>query len=915
MEPIQLIIAGLGAGAIYALAALGIIVSYRVSGVVNFAQGAIAMAGAYVSWDLNVHAGMPTAVAFVLALAFSALLGLLTHLILRFMPNAAPLQKLIATLGVLIILQSIAELRYGSNTETVASILPNSTLHFGGLDVGEDRLILVGIAIAIAFGLYVLYRVTEFGRATTAVTESPLFASSCGYSPERIAAINWGLGGLLGGLAGILITPISGLNPGNLTLVIVPALVAALIANFRSFPIAVASGLAIGAIEALGTSYVSQPGFGEAVPFIILVVVLLFRGQSLPERGVSLQRLPEVGDGKSHPWLVTIASIVAVWLFASVISPTWVNGIGISIALAIVCLSIVLVTGYAGQISLAQYTLAGVGAFISSRLVATHNIPFLLALLAGVVGTVPVGLVVGIPALRSRGISLAIATLGLSVVIDDMVFENFQYTGGLNGTNVGNPTLFGWNINSVSYPQRYAIVTFVAFVLCALLVLNIRRGVIGRRLVAVRENERAAAALGINIAGVKMYAFSVAAGIAAVGGVLMAFHYSYVDFSAFSPIQSITTLGITVVGGIGLVLGALTGALALAPGGAGATLGNYIGWLVNYLPLIGGISLVVVLVLHPDGIGSDVARLGNLLKRLTQMVLGRLPVRSRKLWRRKRTDQDMEIASGTIKVKPETFSVEGLTVKFGGVTALSDVSLTVAPGTVVGLIGPNGAGKTTFIDSATGFTRITEGAVRLGTRELNALTPFKRARAGISRSFQSLELFEAMTVEENLRAACESSTRKAYVQAFLPTRWRPLSQGAKAAIREFSLEADLQRRPRELPYSRRRLVAIARAISVVPSILLLDEPAAGLDEHERVELGHLVRRLADEWGIGILIVEHDVDLIMGVCDQITVLNFGRQIASGAPNEVRNHPDVISAYLGDTGTGASLPTGGSAEQLL
>jgi ABC-type branched-subunit amino acid transport system ATPase component len=221
----------------------------------------------------------------------------------------------------------------------------------------------------------------------------------------------------------------------------------------------------------------------------------------------------------------------------------------------------------------------------------------------------------------------------------------------------------------------------------------------------------------------------------------------------------------------------------------------------------------------------------------------------------------------------------------------------VRPGEVVGLMGPNGAGKTTLIDAVTGFTRVKGGQILLDGVRIDGLNAHRRARRGVGRTFQSLELFDQLTVLENLRTASDPRDSTAYLTDLVRPRSAALTPGARSAIAMFELKDDLDRVPSELPYGRRRQVALARAIAAEPSVLLLDEPAAGLHESETEELGVMLRRLVEEWGIGVLLVEHDVPLLNRVCDRLVVMDFGSVIATGTPTEIRTDPRVIAAYLG------------------
>jgi ABC-type branched-subunit amino acid transport system ATPase component len=250
------------------------------------------------------------------------------------------------------------------------------------------------------------------------------------------------------------------------------------------------------------------------------------------------------------------------------------------------------------------------------------------------------------------------------------------------------------------------------------------------------------------------------------------------------------------------------------------------------------------------------------------------------------------------KVVPRELRLTDVTIRYGGVQAVADLSVCAPAGRITSLIGPNGAGKTSVLDAITGFTRISTGQVFLDGIGIDRLTPHARARRGVGRSFQSLELFSDMTVLENLLAASEDRDWKSYLLAFiLPARAR-LSSAGRAAVMEFGLDEVLDRLPGELPYGRQRMLAIARAVAAEPSVLLLDEPAAGLDEVEAREVAQLIRRLATDWGMAVLLIEHNMELVMSISDQVYAIDFGHLIAKGKPEEVRMNPNVLHAYLGE-----------------
>jgi ABC-type branched-subunit amino acid transport system ATPase component/branched-subunit amino acid ABC-type transport system permease component len=895
---LQFVIVGLGAGATYALFAQGAVLIYRGSGLVNFAQGSIGTLAAYIAfvdlvderdWSTWPAVGAAVVAAGLVSLAFQAA-------VLRVLRGAAPIVRVIATIGLLGFLQSVVLKRYGSSNQPVDSYLPNDVFDWGGYTVQEERLYLVGITLAITAALWAWTRYTRVGLAINASAQNERAVQTLGWSPDRLAALTWTVGGMLGGLAAVLAAPLTGLSATTFTIVVtVAGLGAALLGGFHSFPLTVVGGMTIGVGEAMATLYGGDitdflgqdqiTGLNRMPAFLVIFLVVVVRGRGLPLRSHVAVRLPRLGTGQISPPAVLLASAVTLVLLFGVMDDAWASATYISLAAGVMVLSIVVLTGYAGQISLAQWALAGIGALIAGRLVRA-DVPVELAIPLGVLLTIPVGLAFALPALRTRGVNLAVVTLGLGFLVSEVVFANPGYLGERldGGTRIGRVELFGIEVDAFDHPHAWAAVSLIAFVLLALLVANLRRSRTGRRLIAVRTNERAAASLGISVFGVKLYAFALSSALAAVAGVLVAFRSQVITYNEFNVFASINSVGYAVIGGLGYVLGAVFAAPNAIGGFGTRIVEDWISLEDQWDLVIGSLVVFLILVAHQNGIADVVTH-------------NRRPWEVLRLVRKPAVRQALPPAQ-VEPVAGATLSLEGVTVRFGSVTAVSDVSLEVRPGEVVGLIGPNGAGKTTLIDAVTGFVGVTHGSISLDGRRIERANATQRARLGLRRSFQSLELFEDISVEDNIRAGSDlRASRWSWVtDLFWPGR-HDLPPTAVAAVREFELEADLDKTPEELPYGRRRLVGIARTVASGPSIVLLDEPAAGLDEHESADLARLIRRLADERNMGVLLVEHDVGLVMSTCDRVVVIDFGSVIASGPPAEIRGNQAVRDAYLG------------------
>ena len=914
---IQYGLLGIGAGAVYALLGQGIVLIYRGSGVLNLAQGAYAMIAAYVYLQLHAPAdfgfgaftttaqkGWPVVPSFVVAVAAAAALGLATdQLLLRRMRQASPLARLIATVGILLVLQAAAVKIWGDSPPFVAQILPSRVWHLGSsITVPSGYVWLLLIAVVFTAILAALWRFTRIGWVTSAVSDNQRGAAAVGISPEFVSSATWVAGSALAGVAGILFTPITQVSPAGVSLLVIPALAAVLLGGFSSFTATLASGVAVGIAQAVLLNYnhffqqhLKVTAMSDVLPLIVIIAVMVLRGSSLPLRGEISDRLPAIGTGRIRwPVVLPAVAVVLVLIFA-VFTGSTLAALAATFSDATLLLSIVVLTGYAGQISLAQFALAGIGGVIGAELAAHAGFAFLPALLCGTVGAMVMGLLLAIPALRTRGVSLAVITLGMAWAAQDMIFTNPSVGGADVGINVGSASLFGLDVSGADQPARYAALTFLVFVICGVLVANLRRGRLGRRMIAVRSNERAAAASGVSVFRTKLIAFALSGALAGLAGILISFEYQSAVFSSFDPSLSLLALAWIVIGGLGFVFGTIDGAI-VAPGALLSLVGLHWASFNTWLPIIGGVGALAAVRFNANGIAHQQVRdMGRILARLAPRRRGHAP-----------SELEMPTSVAPSRVPPKRLRIDALTVRYGGVVAVDGVSLAAGPGEVVGLIGPNGAGKTSLMDAVSGFARY-QGRVLLDEEPIDRWPSHRRSVAGMVRSFQGLELFSEMTILENLQVPRDRLGGWGTAGELVRPARTTLPPVTIAAVKEFGLESVLDKLPGEISYGQRRLVAIARAVAAEPSVLLLDEPVAGLSEHESVDFAALVRRLADVWGMAVLVIEHDLNFVMSICDRITVIDFGKPVCDGAPDEVRSDPAAISVYLGEeTETAGAAP---------
>jgi ABC-type branched-subunit amino acid transport system permease subunit len=625
------VLLGIGTGAVYTILTHGLITIYKGSGVLNFAQAAAAMVSGYAYAALR-NGQVPTVAAIVITVLGAAILGFLfSYVVMRPLRNAPVLARVVATLGLFGALNAIVLILWPNlDNSFVASLFSTKPVYLLGGLVGRNLFWLAGISIAITAALWALYKYTTFGLATRAAAENERGAALVGFSPDLIAASNWALGSALAAVGGILLAPLTGIAP-SVSLLIVPVLAAALLGRFSSFWIATAAAFGIGALQSVvGHYWSSQPGVQDGIPFLVVMVAMVITGRLIPARGTLTVGRPPLAP-PSRIWGPRLVFVVGVpILLLAVLNATYQSGIATSLIMGTIALSLVVVTGYVGQISLAQVTFAGVGAFAVSKFAHNMGIPFPWPILLGALIAVPAGVIIGLPALRVRGINLAVVTLGAAVTVNSMVFANPAWTGGYSGDTVPTPKIAGFSLDSVSHPVRFGIFCLVILLLTLAVVVNLRRSSSGRRMLAVRGNERAAAAVGINVSATKLHAFALSGFLAALGGGALAYQLGNVTFQQFDPTQSIVLLEIVYIGGIAAVGGGLIGGLITSGGLIYVVFAN-VGAIGNWWAVASGAIVILNVIYAPDGgvvaMGRQWADVRKRLRRMPQRA-SVAPVRS-----------------------------------------------------------------------------------------------------------------------------------------------------------------------------------------------------------------------------------------------------------------------------------------------
>ncbi|MDQ1071782.1 ABC transporter permease subunit [Streptomyces canus] len=908
----DLTLAGLSVGSAAALTGVGLIVTYRATGVLNFAHGAIAMVCAYALRQCVVEWGWPLwAGAVVTLLILAPVMGVVLERFV-FRPLSVlggdPAQTLVASIGVFVLLVGGAALLWGQGARDDAPEL-----------VSADPWGQLAVVLVLAAGVSAVIRRTRFGRELRAVVDDRGLAVLGGIDADRVAAAGWAFGAFTAGLTGVLLAPFVRLDPYGLPLLVMEVVAVAVAARMRSLPVAVVVALGIGVVQSQLTR-LHPSGRGEpllqAVGANLFVVALLVACLALPRIGTR-DALPRTATARvptpQGAWIVAVILFLIPLGFAGSDLHTSVQ----VPALGVVLLSLVVVTGRGGQISLGQAAYAGLGALFTALLAAGRfpalpRLPELAALALAVVLVAPLGLLTGWPAITRRGLALALATFAVGVGVSRFVLAQPYATSGLS---LGRPA--GFEGDRAYYVLELALLTLALLTAHAL-----RRGRTGRALAAMRDHESGASAAGVQVPALKLLAFVAGAALAALGGGMLGMGLRAFDPTAYDPVRGLLWFAAVVVLGADSTLGALTAAALLvgldagARGGVAAALVGVLAVLMGRFP---GGPYEAVRRLRPRR-GARLTATGLRTRRRLQRALRAaapptaasgadamhgqeastaLPAAtantltadpgSARPGTHRRADPDgaeqgrsrrsrLPAPHAADGAPPPILTTRKLQARYDGFTALDGVDLTVPPGRITAIIGPNGAGKTTLFHCLAGTVRPSHGRVHYGNRDITRLPAHARTRLGIARTFQQLAVFPTLTVAENVRVGAEQgrTTDPAAVDR---------------ALRLFALDGPLRDAPAAgLPTGTLRRVELARALAGTPSVLLLDEPAAGLDTAEVTALARILRALAAD-GTALLVVEHDLDLVADLAHVVHVMSAGRIIASGPPAHVLDTLDA------------------------
>ncbi|HVE63228.1 MAG TPA: ATP-binding cassette domain-containing protein [Mycobacteriales bacterium] len=915
--PIPVIVLGSIIGITYGLLAVGLVLVFRSNRIINFAHGEVGAFAAALFGLFTAKYGLPYYVVLPLALLLGAGTGALAEVgVVRRLRNAPKLMSIVATLGVGQFLVLFGLLL---NNQAGAGALfpepPQIGFLFRPFEIGALRvtgayygMLVLGPVTVLLLAVFLKY--SRFGLAIRSAAANPEAARMAGIPAARMSSLAWALAGALSALTAVLTQPTRGISSGEAfgPGLLLRALAGAVLARMNSLPVALAGGLALGIVEQLLLWNKPESGLVEVVLFGIILLTLLLqrqRGARDEDKGswAAVQALRPVPEVLGRLWLVRNLGLIvgAMALAVAVVLPRFISNANsitmVSImGFAVVGLSVGIITGLGGQLSLGQFAVGAVGAWasyeVSSR-IGHFELSFLYAGLAGAVAS----LVIGLPALRIRGLFLTVTTLSFALVTPSFLLQQDFMLGA--GVDPGRPIVGDTPLDTGKLYYYFALPVLV---LTLLLARNVRGGGFGRLLTAVRDNEDAAKAFTVRASLVKTQGFLLAGFLAGIGGALYGHALSRIGSSTFPTRFSILVVVMVVIGGISLLSGPIIGALfvigvpAFLPLDSAGLVASALGQLliVLYLPAgLGGLAEPL-----RDRI---VRRLGRRAGIDVDDAYNEVPAAKGSTGGASVRERTVPVPVGERLRPPGStlLKVDGLAKSFGGVHAVRGISFEVKAGETMGLIGPNGAGKTTTFELVGGFVRADRGRVQFEGQDVSTMGPEARGRLGMIRSFQDAALFPTLTVAECVRLSLERISPTAFFPSVLglPTGERQKRLLVQELLAFMGLEGYRTSQISQLSTGTRRITELACLVALQPTLLLLDEPSSGIAQRETEALGQLLVDLKDQLQLTILIIEHDIPLVMRLSDRILAMANGEIIALGPPDVVRSDPAVIEAYLG------------------